>query len=137
MLTITRQTDYACRVILHLALQGDGSRLTAAEIGKRGLIPKAFVRRVVTQLAAAGLIVTTRGNEGGIALARPASEISLLAVVEAFEGPLALNACTVNPGVCPLIPTCTVHDVWFEARRALRNHLGTTTFADLARGKEV
>jgi Rrf2 family protein len=132
MLTISRETDYAARVILHLALQPPGHRATAGQIAGLRLIPRALVRRVVTRLAAAGLITTARGNDGGISLARPAGEITLLEVVEALEGPLALNACTVEPDLCPLMPACTVHQAWVHARDVLRQELSGVTFAALA-----
>lgn len=132
MLTINRETDYAARVILHLALQPPGSRTTARQIAELRLIPRALVRRVVTRLGAAGLITTTRGSEGGISLARPAAEISLLEVVEAMEGPLALNSCTVEPNLCPLMSVCTVHLAWVQARDGLREVLGNFNFATLA-----
>ena len=84
MITISRQTDYACRVILHLATLSLGTRVTAQEIGARRIIPRALVRRIITRLGKAKLIVTTRGMGGGLALARPASEISLLDVTQAM-----------------------------------------------------
>lgn len=133
MLTINRETDYAARIILHLALQEPDSRVTAQQIAEQRLIPRALVRRVVTRLSAAGLISTLRGANGGIALARPPDQISLLEVVEVFEGPLALNICTVEPNVCPLMLICTVHLAWVHARDVLRVELGRVTFADLAR----
>jgi len=137
MLTISRETDYAARVVLHLALQSPDSRVTTQQIARERLIPRALVRRVVTRLSAAGLINTTRGSDGGITLARPASEISLLEIVEAFEGPLALNICTVEPEACPLMPACTVRDAWVHARAILRQHLRQITFDKLANGEEV
>ncbi|MGC8779532.1 MAG: RrF2 family transcriptional regulator [Anaerolineae bacterium] len=132
MLAINRETDYAARVILHLALQPPDSRATARQIAEQRLIPRALVRRVVTRLAAAGLIVTTRGGDGGIGLARPPAEITLLDVVEALEGPLALNQCTIEPQLCPLMVVCTVHQAWLRARDMLRTELGRVTFAALA-----
>jgi len=132
MLTISRETDYAARVLLHLARQPAEQRTTAQQIAGQCLIPRGMVRRVVTRLGAAGLAATARGSDGGITLARPASQISLLDVVEAMEGPLALNACTVNPGICPLTPTCPVHEVWGVARQELRAILARTTFDRLA-----
>lgn len=132
MITISRETDYAARVILHLALQGPDGRATAQGIAQMRLIPRSLVRRVVTRLAAAGLIVTTRGSEGGITLARPAAEISLLEVVEALEGPVALNICTVQEAACPLVPECNVHSAWVVARGLLREHLQLITFDKLA-----
>jgi Rrf2 family protein len=136
MITISRETDYAARVVLHLSLEGEGARATAQQIASERLIPKALVRRVVTRLAAAGIVQTTRGSEGGIALARPAAEISLLQVVEAMEGPLALNRCAVEPHTCPLSPTCSVHEVWCRAKDIIRLHLDQITFEQLAGKKE-
>jgi Rrf2 family protein len=132
MLAISRQTDYACRVILHLALHPGENRTTTQEIAQRRLIPRAFVRRVVTQLSTAGLLATTRGGNGGITLARTPVEISLLDVVEAIEGPVALNACTINPEACPLIPACPVSKAWGNARQVLVDELRRVTFAELA-----
>ena len=133
MLSISRQADYACRVMLHLAMLPSGQRVTAQDIAERRLIPRAFVRRVITQLANAGLVTTTRGAGGGLELARPASDISLLQVVEAIEGPLALNACVVNPQACPLMKVCSVHEAWVGARQALIAELSQSTFDKLAR----
>jgi Rrf2 family protein len=133
MLTISRQSDYACRVVLHLAMLPPGERVTAQDIAKRRLIPRAFVRRVITQLASAGLITTTRGANGGLALARPASEINLLQVVEAIEGPLALNACVTNPHECPLMQVCSVHEAWVGAHESLTAELSRSTFDKLAK----
>ncbi len=136
MLAISRQTDYACRILLHLALQPAGARVTAAEIAEQRLIPPALVRRIVTGLGVAGLIKTTRGSSGGIALGRPAAEIILLEVVQAMEGPLALNPCTIaphnDPDACPFIPTCPVHEAWVQARTALLRELSQVTFDKLA-----
>ena len=136
MITISRETDYAARVLLHLSLEEAGERVTAQQIAQQRLIPRALVRRVVTRLAAAGLVVTTRGSEGGISLARPAGEISLLDVVEAMEGPMALNQCVVEPGICPLVPVCNVHVAWVHARDVIRTHLQGITFDQLAGKKE-
>jgi len=132
VLTISRETDYAARVILHLALQPTGSRSTARQIAELRIIPRALVRRIVTRLATAGLITTARGGDGGITLARPPTEITLLEVVEALEGPVALNICTVEPNICPLMPACTVHEAWVDIRDTLRANLARITFAALA-----
>jgi Rrf2 family protein len=133
VIAISKQTDYAARIILHLAMQPPGTRTTAQEIARRRLIPSVFVRRIITQLAKGGLLVTTRGSGGGIALAHPSSQISLLDVVELMEGPLALNACTINPQECPLMAICSVHETWVKARDLLMDYLRSATFDKLAR----
>lgn len=133
MLNISRHTDYAARIVLHLSLEGEGARVTAREVAERRLIPPAFIRRIVSRLSAAGILNTARGNGGGITLARPASRITLLEVVSAMEGPLALNGCTAEPESCPLSSACTVRTAWEGATAALAGYLKKTDFGSLAK----
>ena len=137
MLTISRETDYACRVILHLSMLPVESRVTAQEIAKKRIIPRALVRRVITRLGKAKLIITTRGSGGGLALARPSSQISLLDVVQALEGPVAMNACTQNDYVCPLMQICTVHETWCKVQQLVVDELARATFDRLAKDKRT
>jgi Rrf2 family protein len=132
MIGINRQTDYAARLILYLAAKDPDERATAQSIAKYELIPSAFVRRIVTRLSNAGLLETTKGRTGGVELARPASQISLLDVIEAIEGPLVLNECTEDPSICPFTEFCPVHGAFEEARTLLEEKLRTYTFDKLA-----
>jgi Rrf2 family protein len=138
VIALSRQTDYACRIILHLALLPQGSRITAQDVAKKRIIPRFLIRRIVTRLAKAHLLATTRGNGGGLVLAKPSDQISLLDVVQAMEGPLALNACTLNPKTCPLMKACSVHEEWVRAREMLVAELSQARFDRLAqRGKHL
>ena len=119
MIGIGRHTDYAARIVLHLASLEEGTKLTAAEIAARRLLPPAFVRRIIGKLAEAGILLTSRGAGGGVTLARPAREISLLDVVVAMEGGLVLNACVDTPSACPLATACPVNSAWREATGTL------------------
>ncbi len=133
MFTIGRNTDYASRIVLHLASLEPGARVTAADIASRRLIPAAFIRRIVSRLSAVGILATVRGSGGGIALARPAAQITLKEVVEAFEGTLSLNGCVESPESCPLAVTCPVQQAWIGATHHLAAYLAGVNFADLAR----
>ncbi len=137
MIGINRQTDYAARLILYLASKEPEERATAQSIAKYELIPPAFVRRIVTRLSNAGLLKTTKGRTGGIELARPASQISLLDVIEAIEGPLVLNECTENPEICPFSDFCPVHKAFEEARASLEAQLRSYTFDKLAEDEKA
>lgn len=133
MVTISRETDYACRVILHLAMLPPNTRVTAQKIAAQRIIPRALVRRIITRLGKAKLITTTRGKTGGIALARPASAITLLDVTRALGDEIALNACVLNPRACPLTARCPVHQVWVDAHAQLVAQLQRMSFEQLAR----
>ncbi len=132
MLGIRRETDYAVRTVLHLSSLGPEAAVQVREVAAQRLLPLSFVRRIVARLAAAGLLRTTRGMGGGIRLARPASEISMLDVVRAMEGSLTLNPCVEAPHTCPLSAGCPAQRAWTEATSVLENHLASVRFDALA-----
>ena len=130
---ITRQADYAVRAVVHLAHLEPGVRASTSRISEEQQIPLTFLAKIVSQLSVAGLLHTTRGARGGVALARPPSEISLLEVVEAIDGPMTLNECTSDIGACPMGEDCGVREVWCEARADLVKRLAQTKFSQIGR----
>jgi Rrf2 family protein len=128
---ISRRTDYGVRVILDLASLQDGVRASTQEIAERQSIPAPFLAKIVSQLSTSGLVETYRGAGGGVVLARPPSEINLLDVIEALDGPVRLNRCATEPDSCPHNEQCPVHDIWVEAQRDLTQLLTSVTFDSL------
>ncbi|OIR03980.1 HTH-type transcriptional regulator CymR [mine drainage metagenome] len=133
MLSIARHTDYAARLVLHLAAVDGDAQVSIREVAEARAMPLPFVRRLVGSLVKAGILKTVRGASGGLRLARPANEISLLDIVEAMEGRIALNRCTHGGKGCPLASRCPIQGVWCEADRALRESLAAARFDLLAR----
>lgn len=132
MLRIARQTDYAARLVLHLASLGEGASASIADIAHHRLLPVPFVRRMVARMVGAGLLRTTRGARGGVQLARSPAAISLGDVVQAMEGPISLNDCVRVPRTCPLVRRCPVQKVWTEVSDALAGQLASVRFDVLA-----
>ena len=133
MLGISRQTDYAARVVLHLACLPPGAKVPIADIAKHRMLPLDFVRRIVGDLVKAGVLSTSRGSGGGVSLARSAADISLGEVVHAMEGGVALNHCVSDRRVCPLASGCPVQSVWVGATQVLDEYLASVRFDTLAR----
>ena len=135
MLKINRQTDYAVRVILALAKHGEGIRLSSADIQKEMLIPKSFMTRIVAQLAREGLVNAFPGRDGGLMLPRPASQITLKDVVDAFEGPILLSECMQVKGEddCPFQSNCPVRPKWGRVQVAMIREMASISFEDLAK----
>jgi Rrf2 family protein len=134
MLKINRQTDYAVRVILALAKHGIGTRLSSKSIQQEMLVPPALMMRIVAQLARKGLLNTYPGREGGLMLPRPASQITLKDIVEAFEGPILLSQCLQAKGEddCPFQSNCPVRSKWGRVQAAMLREMATITFEDLS-----
>jgi len=138
MLKINRQTDYAVRVVLALATKGEAARISSSVIQREMQIPKAFMVRIVAQLAQAGLVLTFPGRDGGLSLPCPPENITLLQVVEAFEGKLLLSDCLQPTGHddCPFIERCPVRSKWGRVQAAMAREMASIHFADLAREVE-
>ena len=125
---ITRQADYAVRAVLYLAQLGAEQRAATSQIAQEQSIPPSFLAKIVSQLSVAGLLQTSRGARGGVSLARPPEQISLLEVVEAIDGPILLNECVSNAGACQFGDSCPMKPIWCDAQSELVQRLGATTF---------
>jgi len=132
MLQIARHTDYAARIVLHLACLGEGAQASIADIAQQRQLPEFFVRRLIGKLVKGGILASSRGSAGGIRLARPAGTISMLDVVQVMEGPIALNHCLEADHLCPFASACPVQSVWAGATRGLVEALAAASFASLA-----
>jgi Rrf2 family protein len=128
---ISRRTDYGVRVILDLAALPSEERASTQEIAQRQQIPSPFLAKIISQLSLSGLVTTYRGAGGGVRLSRSPSEINLLQVIEALDGPISLNRCLIQPEACPRNGNCPVHNVWSQAQAGITDLLGSTTFDQL------
>ncbi|MDQ7842292.1 MAG: Rrf2 family transcriptional regulator [Armatimonadota bacterium] len=124
---LSRNAHYAFRTVLDLARHG---RARSSEIARRQGIPPAYMAKVVQGLGRAGILRTFRGIRGGVELARPAAGLTLRAVLEAAEGPLALNLCALW-GDCPCQQPCPVRATLARAEAAVERELAVTV-AELA-----
>lgn len=129
---ITRASDYAVRVMIHLAGLPPGSRVRHPELSRATDVSGHFLSKVLQQLVRSRLIQSQRGSGGGFALAVPAATVSLLDVVEAIEGPVRLNQCLDEEPSCERKSWCPAHQVWAEAQAAIVNVLGAASMASLA-----
>jgi FeS assembly SUF system regulator len=131
MLRISRLTDYA--TVLLAALAGEPARVqTAACLAEQTRIAAPTVCKLLKQLQRAGLVVSTRGLHGGYQLARPATQISAAAILDALEGPVALTDCSAGHGLCEIEETCRVGRVWQRLNLAIRRSLHEVSLAQLA-----
>jgi Rrf2 family protein len=130
---ITKQADYAVRAMVFLARLEPNQRAATSQIAQVQKIPPSFLAKIISQLSIAGLIHTSRGAHGGVMLARAAEKISMLDVVEAIDGPISLNDCTLAPQSCELSGDCPLHAIWSDLQKDLVGKLRATTFDDFVR----
>lgn len=112
------------------------SLVSAKALAERLDASEAHMAKVMQRLAHAGIVDSTRGPKGGFALARPAGEVTLLAVYEAIEGAVEPAGCVFGTPVCGR-KSCIFRGVTEELDARLRAYLANATLANLAEGQET
>ena len=135
---LSQKAKYAIKALLVLAKAEDkGLLVQARDISTDQNIPKKFLDLIFFELRRHGLVQATRGREGGYALAKPANDISIAAVVRAVDGPLAPLPCASvrfyrRCADCKDEKTCEVRRLMREVRDAAAAILDNTSLADAA-----
>lgn len=140
---LSQKAKYAIKALLVLArAQTSGVPVGARTISASENIPKKFLDLIFFELRRDGLVTSTRGREGGYALARPASAISIAAIVRAVDGALAPLPCASvrfyrRCDDCKNEKTCEVRRLMRQVRDAASTILDNTSLADSAGGTQM
>lgn len=127
---LTLMTDYALRLLMHVAQHPD--RLcTIAEVARSHGISETHLMKVTHQLGLQGWITTVRGKGGGMRLAKPPHEINLGAVVRGMEPDFHLVECFSDGSRCTLTGRCRLTGVLYGASQAFLDHLDRHSLADV------
>jgi Rrf2 family protein len=124
-LQLTRRGDYAVRAAIGLAKAGSaGEFRKLREVATEMSIPLNYTQEILTLLMRAGLAEARAGKGGGYRLVKKPDDITLLEIVEAADGPLRLERCTLSGGPCHREETvCAVHAYWEQANAAFVSSL--------------
>ncbi|MGH7766176.1 MAG: RrF2 family transcriptional regulator [Candidatus Binatia bacterium] len=131
VMQISRRVDYGLRSAIYLASQDPEKSCSVAEIAGQQEIPRKFLEKIIQSLIRGGLVKSKRGHDGGYTLARPPAEISFQDIIEALEGPIAVNVCLDQRMNCSHLPRCAMVGVWHEIQRRVMDVFVHTTLADL------
>lgn len=129
---LTRAADYAVRVMIHLATLPAHERALLPALARATGAPQSFLSKVLQALCRAGFIASRRGQAGGFEILPSGRKASVRMVVEAIEGPIALNFCLVSGASCSRKSNCAAHSIWSQAQEAMMGVLNTALVADLA-----
>jgi Rrf2 family protein len=139
MFAVPTKTQYGIRALVHLARTDAASEVAAAsqasaEIARAEGIPSKYLEGILFQLKTAGLVRSERGKKGGYRLAKPASEIRMLEIVEALEGEVKPVGCLDDSGVCAQGDCCLPRIFWVGLKDAIDGYLGSRTLSDVLEG---
>jgi Rrf2 family transcriptional regulator, cysteine metabolism repressor len=116
MISITTKSPYALSALVELHRRGERGPVPIAELARRRAIPVQFLEQLFATLRRAGILRSQRGVKGGYSFARPATEVTVLELVELLDGPVG--------------PSAT--GVFADAAEAVRSVLAQSTIAAVA-----
>ena len=136
MLRLSKLTDYGTVVLARLAAGGNRVSSASDLAAATGIAPPT-VSKLLKLLSKAGLVVSTRGANGGYRLSRDAADISAAAIIDALEGPVSITECSAEGSSCDYESTCTIGGAWQRINVAIRRALDDISLEDLLKNTRL
>jgi FeS assembly SUF system regulator len=132
MVRLGKLTDYGLVIMTCMARSQGSPMRTARDLSTEAKLPLSTVSKLLKELLQSGLLVSHRGIKGGYLLAREPHEISVVEMIAAIEGPMALTECSSEiSGLCNLEPCCPIKSNTQVINQAVRGVLEKITLSDL------
>ncbi len=131
MIKLSKLTDYAVVVLAEMA-RDPGRLRTAADLAETTALPEPTVAKVLKLLAKGQIIASVRGVNGGYKMDKAPGALSIAAVIDAMDGPIALTSCADGgEGCCAYEGNCAVKKKWQPVNAAMRAALENVTLAEM------
>ena len=138
MKILNRKTDYAVRTLVRMARAPHAdAKSSAARLAAELSIPGPFLRRILQRLEKDGFVSSQKGLKGGFALKKEPSKISVLDIINAFQGGINLNDCFMASGLCSNAKSCPLHKRLKRINKNVSDELALIDIASLAAGGSV
>ncbi len=129
---ISTKGRYALRMLLDLAMNGNGTYVSLKDIAERENISKKYLEQIVSLLSKSGLLKTNRGYQGGYMLAKKPNEYTVGEILRLTEGSLAPVSCLdTDINECQRVDGCITLPVWKGLYKVITNYLDGITLQDM------
>ncbi|MBX3473023.1 MAG: Rrf2 family transcriptional regulator [Planctomycetes bacterium] len=132
----SRKTDYGLRALMYLADRRARGPVTLNEIAEKLMIPKAFLSKILQQLAKKGVVRSLKGPSGGFVLAADPAELTMQEILVEIDGPTRVFECFATEADCTYSEDCMIRDVFSEVEQKIGEVLAQYTLADFQKHRE-
>lgn len=131
-------SKYALRALAELARQPAGEVVRGQALAESTAIPAQTLSKIMLRLRHAGYVAATRGAGGGYRLLKPANRITLVEVMELFEGLEARPQCFLGVNeTCDHSHPCSAHSSWASLRAMYLGFLEHTMLSEISRAPRM
>lgn len=131
---LSNTSQYAIRILSYIANNGTEKLISAKELSATLDIPYKFLTKIMTDLVKLEFILSIRGREGGFKLAREASSISIMDILNAFGILVEQERCILGIGDCAECDEkkrCILHDKWLKPKSLIKKMYENTTIENI------
>lgn len=131
MKLISQGAQYAISAIIAISKQTDDGAVSASKLSKSLDCPTAYLSQILAKLKEPGILNSKRGLNGGVYLAKPVEQITMMEVIDAIDGSDFFSKCFMGIEGCGHIEPCPFHDFWSVERMKIQQWLIDTTFSHI------
>ena len=129
---ISSRGRYALRIMLDIAMHQDHGPVTMKEVAKRQHISKKYGDQIGMQLSQSGILLASRGRQGGYRLVSDPEQLNVLQILKVMEGSMAPVQCLETPqNLCERCDFCITLPMWMGLNKVVSDYLGAITLQDL------
>ena len=134
MLRLSRKGQYGVRAMFEIA-RGQGNKpVPIKEIAERQAVSVAYLEQILNKLKNGGLIRSVKGPGGGYVLSKKPENVSISAILNELEGPVAITSCLDPEEGCVRVDGCVTYMLWKSLGEKIDAFLRTVTLKDLITG---
>ena len=134
LMPLSQGCQYAIRTAALLSLKPAGTVFARSEVSKQTKVPSTFLSKILQTLTRAGLLRSHRGAQRGYSLSRSPAKITLLDIVQAYDGPLGHEGCLIDSyKLCPGETVCAIHEQRMQIQKQLTKELAAVNITDVAK----
>ncbi len=129
---LSKSSQYAIRILAYMADNKDSKLMNASNLSEVLYIPYKFLTKIMTEVVKSGLVISTRGRDGGYSFAKPPSEIMVSEILDIFHDSIKDEQCVLGIGFCNGLCKCALHDQWMEPKLLLQKMFRESTLEAIA-----
>lgn len=135
MKLLTKNTDYAVRTLQCLAVS-EQCCLSSSEIAERENIPLYFLRRIISVLIKKGWVKAWEGVCGGVSLKVNPRKLTVLEVIQLFQGEVQIVECMFRGKLCENRDSCVFRNEITNMERKVERDFKRITIWSLVNKKK-
>lgn len=129
---ISAKSRYALRLMLALAMRGEGENLSVKSVADSQGISEKYLEQIIPVLVRSGLVRSVRGAKGGYHLTKDPEDYTVGLILRTVEGSIAPVSCLDDEvNRCARCKECVTLDLWEQVDQAISNVVDHVTLADL------